>query len=141
MDLVGSCPCGAVRFRVHGEALAQFYCHCKSCRRAHASPIAALALFPVDAVEIEGQTDSVSMTGPDGATRMGCAACGSRVANVPSGEKGPTMRAIFPDLCESADWFQPTMHTNWESHALELEDDLPKFVDVPKEWGGSGQTA
>jgi hypothetical protein len=48
------------------------------------------------------------------------------------------MRAIYPMLCDSADWFRPTMHVQWQDRTLDLRDDLPKFLDYPKELGGSG---
>jgi hypothetical protein len=53
-------------------------------------------------------------------------------------EPVPQARAILPVLCETAQWFKPSMHVQWQDHVLELRDDLPKFLDYPKELGGTG---
>lgn len=34
-NLTGSCLCGAVRFRVHGQPLRFYHCHCQRCRKAN----------------------------------------------------------------------------------------------------------
>ena len=33
---------------------------------------------------------------------------------------------------------QPTAHLNYEDRVKDVEDDLPKFADLPAEFGGSG---
>ncbi len=135
MRINGKCACGNVTFRVDGEPVAQFYCHCRSCQTAHAAPVSAIAMFPESSVAYSGDVRSVKVTGRDGAaTRVICANCGTKVINEP----GMQIRAILPALCESRDWFKPTMHIQWQDHTLEMRDDLPKFVDYPKEFGGTG---
>jgi len=43
--LEGGCLCGAVRYRISADPLAQSLCHCRSCRlAAGASPVAWLVL-------------------------------------------------------------------------------------------------
>ena len=35
--------------------------------------------------------------------------------------------------------YQPTCHFHYASKTLSIKDGLPKFADVPAEFGGSGQ--
>jgi hypothetical protein len=114
------------------------YCHCRSCRTAHAAPLVAAAIFQAAVVTYTGEVLTTTVTEGDGATRrLVCARCGTRVLNEPP----PPVRAIFPALCETTDWFRATMHVNWQERVVDVRDDLPKFIDFPSELGGSGETA
>jgi len=35
--------------------------------------------------------------------------------------------------------YQPTLHVNYQEKVLSVRDGLPKFKDMPKELGGSGE--
>ena len=136
MQTRGRCGCGNVRFEVNGEPRVQLYCHCQSCRTAHAAPLIAGAVFPADAVTYTGDVILVNVSGrADAPKRLACAACGTKVLIEPM----PGYRTVLPALCESAEWFTPLMHINWSEKVVAFRDDLPKFLDVPKEMGGSGQ--
>lgn len=142
MKIQGQCSCGAVTCTVDGEPLAQVYCHCASCQKAHSAPLMATALFPTEAVTLEGETTRISVTKREHAAgRISCARCGTRVAVVPSGEGGEKMRGIFPALFQSKDWFKPGMHIYWEERSIDVKDDLPKFLDTPAAFGGSDRMA
>ena len=138
MQLRGKCACGSVSFEVNGEPRVQLYCHCHSCRTAHASPVVAIGLFKSTDVTCKGETTIVTITGREDATkRHVCTKCGTRVWNEPR----PTLRAVFPVLCETSDWFHPQMHIFFADHVLEVRDELPKYLDLPQPMGGSGKTA
>ena len=51
---VGGCLCGAVRFSVTAKPIWSAYCHCESCRRATASPVAAFVGFDEGSVQFRG---------------------------------------------------------------------------------------
>ena len=138
MPVRGSCACGRVTFDVVGEPIVQLYCHCRSCRLAHAAPLIAGAIFPAGSVTVQGEVRVVTITGrADAARRFICANCGTRIFNEPT----PQFRAIFPALCETAGWFKPQMHVQWQDHVLEVQDDLPRFLDFPRPMGGTGNLA
>ncbi len=138
MQTSGQCACGNVTFRVDGEPLVQLYCHCRSCQLAHAAPLVAAAIFPASCVSYEGTTRKIRVTDKDyAAQRIICTGCGTKIINEPP----PPVRAIHPMLCASADWFRPSMHVQWQDRSIELRDDLPKYLDYPKELGGSGALA
>ncbi len=44
-NLEGGCQCGAVRYAITGEPALAAICHCTMCRRAHAAPAVAWAMF------------------------------------------------------------------------------------------------
>ena len=135
MHLKGSCACGRVTFNVDGEPIIQLYCHCRSCQLAHAAPLIAGAIFPARSVTYQGEARMVTVTGhADAARRLTCTNCGTRILNEPT----PQFRAIFPALCETADWFKPQFHVQWQDHVLDVQDDLPKFLDFPQPMGGTG---
>ena len=70
--LTGGCLCGDVRFVTSGAPYRVGLCHCLDCRKHHGALFYAAAIFPEDAVTIEGETR-------DYAGRHFCPRCGSSV--------------------------------------------------------------
>ncbi|MCA8899010.1 MAG: GFA family protein [Hyphomonas sp.] len=68
----GGCLCGDVRLVATGRPYRVGLCHCLDCRKHHGALFYAAAIFPQDAVTIEGDTR-------DYAGRHFCPRCGSSV--------------------------------------------------------------
>lgn len=68
----GGCLCGDVRFIATGAPDRVGLCHCLDCRKHHGALFFAAAIFPQQAVEISGETQSF-------AGRHFCPRCGSSV--------------------------------------------------------------
>jgi hypothetical protein len=68
----GGCLCGNVRIVASGRPYRVGLCHCLDCRKHHGALFYAAAIFPADAVTIEGETR-------DYAGRHFCPHCGSSV--------------------------------------------------------------
>lgn len=68
----GGCLCGEVRFTAVGRPHRVGLCHCLDCRKHHGALFYAAAIFPEDAVTIEGQPAAY-------AGRHFCPRCGSSV--------------------------------------------------------------
>jgi hypothetical protein len=68
----GGCLCGDVRLRATGRPYRVGLCHCLDCRKHHGALFYAAAIFPQEAVTIEGETH-------DYAGRHFCPRCGSSV--------------------------------------------------------------
>ena len=68
----GGCLCGDVRLVASGAPNRVGLCHCLDCRKHHGALFFAAAMFPRDAVTIEGETR-------DYAGRYFCPRCGSSV--------------------------------------------------------------
>lgn len=52
----GGCLCGSVRVVATGRPYRVGICHCLDCRKHHGALFHASAVFPQDAVAIEGET-------------------------------------------------------------------------------------
>lgn len=68
----GGCLCGKVRFIASGKPFRVGLCHCLDCRKHHGALFHASAIYPEDAVTIEGKTGEY-------AGRHFCPVCGSSV--------------------------------------------------------------
>jgi hypothetical protein len=68
----GGCLCGSVRIAASGRPYRVGICHCLDCRKHHGALFLATAIFPQDAVRIEGETR-------DYRGRFFCPSCGSSV--------------------------------------------------------------
>ena len=71
-QVTGGCLCGAVRLVASGEPYRVGLCHCLDCRKHHGAPFFAAAIYPADAVRVEGETR-------DWRGRHFCPRCGSSV--------------------------------------------------------------
>ncbi|MFT0860276.1 GFA family protein [Ancylobacter sp. G4_0304] len=112
MDRVtGGCLCGDVRFIAFGRPYRVGVCHCLDCRKHHGALFHASAIFPQDAVSIEGETR-------DYAGRFFCPRCGSSVF----GRSGDEVEVHLGAL-DTTDCFTPT----YELWTLRREAWLPPF--------------
>ena len=134
----GKCYCGAVKVTVSGPPVAAGYCHCLECRKWHSAPINAFAIWPADQVTLEGDTMASAVS--EDSARVSCRQCGGCVAN-----RKPTMDIIgvYPmTLAGPANTFhfEPAFHIFYEERVMNVNDGLPKYVDLPEMFGGSGRT-
>lgn len=75
----GGCLCGKVRLTASGRPHRVGLCHCMDCRKHHGALFHASAIFPREAVTIEGETS-------DYAGRHFCPVCGSSVFSLTGDE-------------------------------------------------------
>ena len=68
----GGCGCGNIRFVASGRPYRVGLCHCLDCRKHHGALFYAAAVFPEEAVKIDGDTREY-------AGRCFCPRCGSSV--------------------------------------------------------------
>ncbi|MDH2241515.1 GFA family protein [Pseudomonas sp. GD03909] len=71
-SLTGGCLCGNLRIVTVGQPYRVGICHCLDCRKHHGALFYAAAVFPQDAVTVEGETAEY-------AGRHFCPRCGSSV--------------------------------------------------------------
>ena len=132
----GECFCGAVQIEVAGEPEGMGYCHCRSCRWWSAAPVNAFTLWKPGAVRITQGAEHVGMFQKTPAShRHYCRTCGGHLlTNHPLLGLIDVYAATVPTLP-----FRPGLHINYAETVLPLRDGLPKFKDVPAEFGGSGE--
>lgn len=112
MDAVtGGCLCGDVRLVAEGRPWRVGLCHCLDCRKHHGALFHASAIFPQEAVTVEGETASY-------AGRHFCPRCGSSVFARTGDEVEVHLGAL-----DAPDRFVPT----YESWTLRREAWLPAF--------------
>lgn len=71
-QFTGGCLCGDVRLVATGRPWRVGLCHCLDCRKHHGALFYAAAIFPAEAVTVEGETR-------DYRGRSFCPRCGSSV--------------------------------------------------------------
>jgi hypothetical protein len=76
MVIDGGCHCGAVRYRIDGEAMTHALCHCTDCRRNAGAPMVSWTMFPAAAVSVvKGATKTYASS--ENGRRQFCADCGT----------------------------------------------------------------
>jgi len=107
----GGCLCGNVRLVATGRPFRVGICHCLDCRKHHGALFQTSAIFPAEAVTIEGETRDF-----DG--RHFCPRCGSPLFGR-SGDEIEVNLGILDDI----DQMTPT----YELWTIRRESWLPPF--------------
>ncbi|HCL66711.1 MAG TPA: aldehyde-activating protein [Rhizobium sp.] len=110
-QFTGGCLCGNVRIVASGRPYRVGICHCLDCRKHHGALFHASAIFPEDAVTIDGETRGC-------AGRIFCLNCGSPVF----GRTGDEVEVNLGSLDEP-DQLTPT----YELWTVRRESWLPSF--------------
>jgi hypothetical protein len=133
----GQCACGAVEVTVKGDPVIMGYCHCRDCRDWSAAPINAFTIWPKDAVTVtKGANNLDTYERTDRSKRTWCKTCGGHVLT-----EHPHMGVIDVYAATIADFpFKPALHVHYQETVMHVKDGLPKMKDVPKDFGGSGET-
>lgn len=108
----GGCLCGNVRLRASGRPNRVGLCHCLDCRKHHGALFHASAIFPQDAVTVEGETRAY-------AGRHFCPRCGSSVFS----RSTPSEIDVNLGALDAPDQLVPT----YESWMIRRESWLPPF--------------
>lgn len=134
--LSGHCYCGAVRFEIDVPEAPRFaiYCHCDSCRRAHAAPLYQVVAMDDAGFRITAGAEHVKTYRKPGAriARSWCDACGTRVYNrFP--EHRPNVVVVFPDLLEESVRSKPLpapLRATRHAHAEECVLDFALLAEL-----------
>ena len=145
----GGCFCGEVRFSIRGPVRSAQVCHCSICRQLQGSSLGQLAaFFNVDDFKIEKGADKITTyLSPLKYSRNFCSTCGSRVnlsfekadMEIPFVVVYPTMLDELKSAETLPDEFRPARHIFYADRLYDNNDGIPKFVDMPAEFGGSGK--
>ncbi len=107
----GGCLCGDVRIVAAGQPYRVGLCHCLDCRKHHGALFYAAAVFPKEAVTIEGETRAFE-------NRFFCPRCGSSVFALGADEIEVHLGSL-----DAPDQLMPT----YESWVVRRESWLPPF--------------
>ena len=138
----GACYCGAVTYRVeqHSIPFASLYCHCESCRRAHAAPVYHVVYVKEEDFTFTSGKENIEFFRKGDktmVTRAFCKICGSKVQNILHNKP---WFGFFPSTLDEKiqqnlpSQFQPQMHYCWKEAVCpveRLDPTLPKVEDDP----------
>lgn len=112
----GGCLCGSVRISATGAPYRVGVCHCLDCRKHHGAVFHASAVFPHDAVTIDGETGSY-------ADRYFCPRCGSSIFSRSADEVEVHLGSL-----DALDQLRPT----YELWTVRREAWLPSFPGMKR---------
>ncbi len=133
----GNCFCGAVSIELTGEPNVMGYCHCTDCASWAGAPINAFSLWAPESVKVtEGADKLASFAKTEASHRKYCSDCGGHVM---SEHPGLGMIDVYLNVVPGKQ-HEPTLHIFYAEKTVSVADGLPKYADMPTEFGGSGNT-
>jgi hypothetical protein len=121
----GGCECGALRYRVTGEAVDSGYCHCRICQRTSGAPVQAFAGVHADQFAYIKGTPKIYFSS-EHAQREFCPHCGSQI--LCRDRDAPFDLAFSTPTLDDPSAFPPRRHGFRRSRIawFETADDLPR---------------
>jgi len=107
----GGCLCGAIRYRLVGEPLTFYACHCTDCQRQTGSAFGLSMFVERTALELlQGGPKGFEVTMPDGRVKRGrfCSTCATRLWGEPL--RYPDLRVLRPGTLDDPSAFDPIGH-------------------------------
>lgn len=130
--LSGGCQCGGVRYVARGRPAMVALCHCTMCRRAHAAPMVAWAMFEEAQVEfVEGPPAKFASS--PGARRGFCGHCGTQICF--TADFLPGLIDVTVGSLDDPERLPPELHY-WDAERLpwvQVADGLPRHDGLPPE--------
>ncbi len=124
----GGCLCGQVRYVAEGRRLWAAYCHCATCRRHVAGPVAVFVGYPNAQARFTGAEPAIYRSSPD-VERGFCAACGTPVF-YRSAQRHPGEIHLLIGTLDRPDAIAPQIHVFVEERLpwFETTDHLPRYA-------------
>ena len=126
--LEGGCLCGAVRYRVSGEARQVEYCHCSMCRKSGGAPVSAWAALEAAHLEWPRGAPAIYRSSPT-VERGFCARCGGQLTFRHTHREGGI--ALTVGSLDDPTALVPECHI-FHGDALpwlRIADDLPQYTE------------
>lgn len=134
ISLGGSCLCGAVQYKISGEAQRFYHCHCSRCRKSsgtgHASNLLVTPLSSLTWLEGEDLLQRYKVPEAERFYTCFCSRCGSAMPRVVPELDGVLIAAGSLD---GEPPMQPQARIFWDSRAAWScsGDDLPTYAEYP----------
>lgn len=150
-EYIGSCFCGNIQFKTEGDPLFTQHCHCEKCRE-----IAALsqrtddkigysftAAYLAEKFKIIRGKSQLKMLQRNHSDLLLCSTCKSLIYGIsqdPAKQAGIGINVNnfnFDNTLPPS--FKPDKHIWYQNRVVDIEDDLPKYMDAPREQFGTGE--
>ena len=132
----GQCFCGSVEFEVDGEPTVAGYCHCGDCAAWAGAPINAFSLFPLGSVTVTKGLENIgTYNKTEKSGRKFCMTCGGHLF---TDHPGFGMVDVYHNVVPGME-HKPAVHVFYAMKSVAMKDGLPKFKDLPADFGGSGE--
>jgi hypothetical protein len=147
----GECDCGAIKFTCEGEPIFTQHCHCNKCREVSSLSTREkdklgygfTAAYPTNSLKIVEGNDHLDEVIKNRVKHLLCKSCHSLIYGIslePEKQGGIGVNAnnfIFSGGVPES--FKPVRHVWYKDRIVDMNDDLPKFIDQPKDQFGSGE--
>lgn len=129
-NIEGGCQCGSIRYSITGEPVMAAICHCTMCRRAHAAPAVAWAMYQEGQVRFNKGEPTLYDSSAAG-KRGFCATCGTQIYFTASFLPG--LIDITIGSLDCPEMVKPTLHYWYSEHLTwaEFSDTLPRHPELP----------
>lgn len=125
--MTGRCLCGAVRYAITGALLRVVHCHCDSCRRQTASPVATFLILRAEDFRVTAGAVAEFRSSPP--VRRGfCPGCGSPIYY--RTDARADMVDVFIGTLDDPAAVRPDAHVHAGEQLpwFELHDTLPRYA-------------
>jgi len=132
----GGCLCGALRYRLAGDPLTFYVCHCTDCQAQTGSAFGLSMLVPRSVFEVlEGEPRLYEVEMPDGRIKRACycGECGTRLWGEPV--LAPAVVTLRPGTFDDPSWAAPIAHI-WTRSAqawVAIPEDTLRFEGQPED--------
>jgi hypothetical protein len=131
----GSCLCGNVRVTLSAAPLAVALCHCRDCQKQSGSAFSLVAIVPLGALEVSGDTAMWRTLANSGQSveRTFCRTCGSPVRTDSTGSRARGITVLKAALMDEAASFVPQLQIYCDRAAPWVDDlkPLARFDGMP----------
>ncbi len=127
----GRCLCGAVQFKATGDPQLVVHCHCESCRRHTAAPIATFVLFEDKEFQVTAGAPKVFESSAE-TWRSFCGDCGSPLTY--RANWSPGLVHVYLGAMDNPGDFPPRFHVNFGEHVswFDTADKLKRHRSMKK---------
>jgi hypothetical protein len=120
-----------VKVSLEAAPVAQFYCHCDHCQRAHGAAYVPVSMYRAEHVKVV--SGDPGMWKLHVTPRATCHDCGTRLFTEPP---GLGVRAVMAILLPEGS-FTPQFHIQCRFALAPVKDSLPHYKWFPEIFGGS----
>lgn len=125
------CLCGTIHIKLNGQPQAKASCHCGTCRDFYGTPMLSATAWLAEQVEVSSGSVSTFSHPAKEISRAFCSVCGETVF----GTNRLGMRVVPNSIVarvtggELSEEMQPTMHLFYRHRTIDVQDELPKYLD------------